>query len=143
MQIDHYVHPIFAKEGNYPQRLIDMIEENSAKEGRNTSRLRPFTPKQVEYIKGTGDFIGLNHYATEYVSRNSSLEGRFAVPSLQNDMYFITSFDPSWPFHGWVHVSKLSLKFLALIFFQHVLGSVIECKAWRTLNLVGPFFCDF
>lgn len=119
MQVDHFVHPIFAKEGNYPQRLIDIVAENSAKEGRNSSRLRPFTQKQVEYIKGTGDFIGLNHYATLYVSRNSSLKGRFAVPSLKNDMHFETSYDPSWPSHGWGHVSTLYFKlFISCLLVQ-------------------------
>lgn len=102
------MHPIFAKGGNYPQRLIDIVAENSIKEGRNSSRLRPFTKKQVEYIKGTGDFIGLNHYAAVYVSRNSTLKGRFDIPSLNNDMYFVTFYDPSWPTHGWGHVSTLS-----------------------------------
>jgi beta-glucosidase/6-phospho-beta-glucosidase/beta-galactosidase len=50
--------------GNYPQVMIDRIGERSEKEGFNKSRLPEFTSQEIEDIKGTYDFIGLNHYST-------------------------------------------------------------------------------
>ncbi|XP_044265972.1 myrosinase 1-like [Tribolium madens] len=61
-QFGWFAHPIVY--GNYPQVMIDRIEERSIKEGFKESRLPKFTDNEIEDIKGTYDFIGLNHYTT-------------------------------------------------------------------------------
>ncbi|CAK1594369.1 unnamed protein product [Parnassius mnemosyne] len=102
--IGQYMDPIFSENGNYPKRLIDRVAAASTKQGLNTSRLRPFTSEQIEYIKGTADFLGLNHYTSKLVYRNESLEGRFSVPSKHDDVYIDELRHPSWPVDtGFVH----------------------------------------
>ncbi|XP_049939127.1 myrosinase 1-like [Schistocerca serialis cubense] len=59
-----YGHPIFTSEGDYPAVVKQRVAENSQAEGYPRSRLIEFTPEEVEYIKGTADFFGLNHYTS-------------------------------------------------------------------------------
>ncbi|KAI5640130.1 glycosyl hydrolase family 1 domain-containing protein [Phthorimaea operculella] len=98
--VDHFVHPIWSETGNYPQIMIERVAEASAAQGLNSSRLRPFTEEQIAYMKGAADFAGVNHYVSTYVYRNESIAGTFQVPSMEDDAYVGTHFDPSWPFHG-------------------------------------------
>ncbi|KAJ4448534.1 hypothetical protein ANN_10552 [Periplaneta americana] len=63
-----YCHPIFSKEGDYPQELKDKIAERSRAQGFQKSRLPQFTPEEIEYIRGSADFLGLNEYTSYLVS---------------------------------------------------------------------------
>ncbi|XP_050684833.1 myrosinase 1-like [Leptidea sinapis] len=94
--LGQYAHPIFSPQGNYPQRLIDRVSRASSLQGYKQSRLRPFTPEQINYIRGTSDFFGLNSYSSYYVYRNDSLKERFAAPSFEDDMYIGTYTAPEW-----------------------------------------------
>ncbi|CAG4978975.1 unnamed protein product [Colias eurytheme] len=94
--VGQYMDPIFSATGNYPQRLIDRVAQASANQGLSESRLRPFTQEQIDYIRGTSDFLALNHYTSKFVYRNDSLNGTFEVPSHQDDAYLGTYPDPSW-----------------------------------------------
>ncbi|XP_068894407.1 myrosinase 1-like [Tenebrio molitor] len=59
-----YANPVV--NGNYPQVMIDRIDERSAGQGYETSRLPKFTDEEIEYIKGTHDFVALNFYTANY-----------------------------------------------------------------------------
>ncbi|XP_044269424.1 myrosinase 1-like [Tribolium madens] len=83
-----YGNPII--HGNYPQVMIDRIGERSKKQGFAKSRLPTFTQEEIDYIKGTYDFVALNTYSTNYtawieeadisdVSYNSDLNVRLFV----------------------------------------------------------------
>ncbi|XP_050684834.1 myrosinase 1-like isoform X1 [Leptidea sinapis] len=85
--LEQYAHPIFSPQGNYPQRLIDRVGNASSLQGYKQSRLRPFTPEQINYIRGTADFFALNSYSSYYVYRNDSVKELHAVPSFDDDMY--------------------------------------------------------
>uniref|UniRef100_A0A915B4G7 Beta-glucosidase n=1 Tax=Parascaris univalens TaxID=6257 RepID=A0A915B4G7_PARUN len=61
-QFDWLTRPIFHPDGNYPEEMIEKIAEISRKENRCVSRLPSFTQEQVEFVKGTADFLGLNYY---------------------------------------------------------------------------------
>ncbi|XP_046748534.1 myrosinase 1-like isoform X6 [Diprion similis] len=58
------VHPVFV--GDYPEIMKTRIAMISELEGYPFSRLPEFSDEWVEYIKGTADFFGLNHY-TSYI----------------------------------------------------------------------------
>lgn len=44
--------------------MIDRIGNRSEQEGFLRSRLPTLFPHEVEYIRGTADFLALNHYTT-------------------------------------------------------------------------------
>lgn len=45
-----------------------------------------FTPEEIEYIRGTSDVFGLNHYSTNLVYRNESALQSYDTPSFYDDM---------------------------------------------------------
>lgn len=103
--------PIFSEKGNYPQRMIDRVHGASLNQGLNTSRLRPFTDEEVEFMRGTADFLGLNHYTSRIVYRNESIIGKYHIPSNHDDAHYGEYSDPSWPLDtGFVYVSLFHSK---------------------------------
>ncbi|RZF43906.1 hypothetical protein LSTR_LSTR007242 [Laodelphax striatellus] len=88
-----FAHPIHSKEGDYPSVMRQRIDENSKKEGRFKSRLPRFTQEEIESIRGSSDFFGLNHYTSRYASKGQS--GK--VPSVEYDSGVMKTIDPSWP----------------------------------------------
>ncbi|XP_055701294.1 myrosinase 1 [Phlebotomus papatasi] len=105
--IGWFAHPIFSATGNYPQVMIDRIDALSKQQGFPRSRLPKFTPEEIERIKGTSDFFGVNTYTSVLVTkndRNNTVGHR--VPSFQHDMNTVESKDPVWPRGAsvWLHV---------------------------------------
>ncbi|KAJ2947758.1 hypothetical protein O0L34_g9538 [Tuta absoluta] len=90
-----YAHPVYSAEGNYPPELIKLVNEKSAKQNYSRSRLPEFTPSEVQFIKGTADFFGLNHYTTYLLSMADKEVG--AIPSHENDVGIVRVQDPKWP----------------------------------------------
>ncbi|XP_063932811.1 myrosinase 1-like isoform X1 [Zophobas morio] len=80
--------------GNYPQVMIDRIGNRSVQEGFTQSRLPQFTDEEVESIKGTYDYIGLNHYSTSLIKWREDIE--IGEPSSSKDMSVQESIDFSW-----------------------------------------------
>lgn len=66
--------------------MKERIATKSFEQGFARSRLPEFTPDEIQYVRGTSDYFGLNHYSTSYVYRNSSVEGYYASPSFFDDV---------------------------------------------------------
>nr|AGP76180.1 beta-glucosidase [Rhynchotermes bulbinasus] len=92
-QLGLYAHPIFTGHGDYPSVVIERVDNNSKVEGFTTSRLPKLTSEEVNYIKGTYDFFGINFY-TAQVGLNGVVGG---IPSRERDMGTIVLQDPNWP----------------------------------------------
>ncbi|XP_065212467.1 myrosinase 1-like isoform X1 [Planococcus citri] len=88
-----FAHPIYSKEGDYPDVVRKMVDESSKKEGRKRSRLPTFTKEEKESLIGAYDFFGVNHYSSSLCTPGSSLTSR----TFQKDMDVTFSFDPEWP----------------------------------------------
>ena len=56
--IGWFYHPIFSEQGDYPKVMREYIDKRSDSE---KSRLPKFTPEEIERIKGTADFMGVQH----------------------------------------------------------------------------------
>ncbi|XP_011310384.1 myrosinase 1 [Fopius arisanus] len=81
------MHPIFSKSGDYPEVMKKRIAENSRAEGLTQSRLPQFSPVWIEYIKGSADYLGLNHYLTHMVEPLPKIGGRWFDDSGLNKSY--------------------------------------------------------
>ncbi|CAK1544605.1 unnamed protein product [Leptosia nina] len=90
-----YAHPVYSSEGNYPPELIKLVDEKSRLQNYTRSRLPKFTPEEVEHIKGTADFFGLNHYTTYLLSMADGEVGQ--IPSHENDVGIVRVQNPKWP----------------------------------------------
>ncbi|XP_045486377.1 myrosinase 1 isoform X3 [Pieris rapae] len=95
-ELGQYAHPIFSKTGDWPSVLKDRIAAKSAAQGFSESRLPEFTPEEVELIKGSSDFFGLNHYTSALVYRNNSVKGFYPSPSYEDDIGVITYQPETW-----------------------------------------------
>ncbi|XP_037301194.1 myrosinase 1-like [Manduca sexta] len=91
-----YAHPIFFESGDYPQIVKDRIAQKSAEQGYPRSRLPEFTPEEIDYLRGTSDLFGLNHYSTHLTYRNESVIGYYKVPSYDDDLSIISYASPDW-----------------------------------------------
>nr|SGZ49394.1 beta-glucosidase [Zygaena filipendulae] len=90
-----YANPIFSEKGDYPSELIEMVDKKSLEQNYTRSRLPKFTQEEVNYIRGTADFFGLNHYTTYLLTMAGKEVGQ--VPSHENDVGIIRTQDPKWP----------------------------------------------
>ncbi|XP_014208575.1 myrosinase 1-like [Copidosoma floridanum] len=88
-----YAHPIFSKEGDYPDSIKRRIAENSKFEGLLRSRLPTFSREWVDYIKGTSDVLGFNHYNSYNVE--PILGSNKTI--YENDDGLVYTHDPKWP----------------------------------------------
>uniref|UniRef100_A0A0S7EMZ9 beta-glucosidase n=1 Tax=Chrysomela populi TaxID=154003 RepID=A0A0S7EMZ9_CHRPP len=67
-----YAHPVF--KGDWPQVMIDNVAKFSRLQGFNASRLPAFSEEEVRFVKGTYDFLALNHYTTYMVAAKEGLD---------------------------------------------------------------------
>lgn len=76
-----YANPVFI--GDWPQVMIDRVAYRSELEGYNSSRLPAFSAEEVSNIRGTYDFLALNHYTTYMVAATD--EPAIGAPSWELD----------------------------------------------------------
>ncbi|KAK7580154.1 hypothetical protein V9T40_000783 [Parthenolecanium corni] len=94
--LDWFAHPIYSKDGDYPEVMRQMIDINSKNEGRNRSRLPQFTAEEIRDIKGSFDFFALNHYSSYLCSPGYKLDRNRGF--INQDMNVKLEFAASWPY---------------------------------------------
>ncbi|XP_061711095.1 myrosinase 1-like [Cydia pomonella] len=105
MHLGTFAHPIFSKQGDYPEFVRNRVDTLSLHQGYTRSRLPYFTPEEVISLRGSSDFFGLNHYTTFLMSSSNSEES-WAVPSMDYDTGVKLDQDPKWlkPGSDWFSV---------------------------------------
>ncbi|PSN49994.1 Myrosinase 1, partial [Blattella germanica] len=93
-----HAHAIYSKEGDYPKVVKERILNRSLELGFLKSRLPKFSKEEMDYVRGSFDFFGLNHYTTYLVT--PGLEEGLIPPSLEDDIHVLRTMDPSWPSTG-------------------------------------------
>ncbi|XP_041969210.1 myrosinase 1-like [Aricia agestis] len=96
-EVGQYAYPIFSKTGDFPPSMKKRIAENSEKQGFFRSRLPEFTADEIELVRGSSDFLGINHYTTLIAYRNESVDGVYDSPSYRHDMGVIGYALSDWP----------------------------------------------
>ncbi|XP_019757500.2 myrosinase 1 [Dendroctonus ponderosae] len=99
-----FAHPIFV--GNWPQVVIDRVGNRSALEGLPQSRLPEFTREEIDYIKGTYDWFGLNYYTTALAQLAYKVDDLPGNASYDIDKGHISLVDATWKVSGttsWLH----------------------------------------
>lgn len=87
-----FAHPIFV-DGDYPATLKTQIEQKRNKcPHSEPARLPVFTTEESQRIRGTADFLGLNHYTSRLVNNSDGS----CTPGPQGVGDFQAHVDPSW-----------------------------------------------
>ncbi|CAG9566620.1 unnamed protein product [Danaus chrysippus] len=110
-----YANPIFSESGDYPSVVKERIAMKSKEQGFPRSRLPQFTPEEVDLIKGSSDFFGLNHYTTNIVYRNESVNGYYSSPSFSDDVEVISYQEDSWDSGASVWLKRVPWGFYNLL----------------------------
>ncbi|XP_068626681.1 myrosinase 1-like isoform X1 [Battus philenor] len=87
-----FAHPIFTEEGGYPAVMVENVAQQSAAEGIPKPRLEQFDDYWIQRIKGTSDFLGINHYTT-YLVTGPGVDPTAKSPSWLKDIGAVTSLD--------------------------------------------------
>ncbi|KAL0850752.1 hypothetical protein ABMA28_006694 [Loxostege sticticalis] len=89
-----FAHPIFSAQGDYPPVMRTRVDANSLRHHYSRSRLPHFTAEEITAIRGSSDFLGLNHYTT-YLARKIGSTG--TVPLYDEDVGAAFSQREDWP----------------------------------------------
>ncbi|XP_013138791.1 PREDICTED: myrosinase 1-like [Papilio polytes] len=111
MHLGIFAHPIYSSEGDYPPLVRERINNISLSQGFTRSRLPYFTNSEIELLRGSSDFFGLNHYTTYLMSDMPMLKG-WRVPSWDHDTGVLLEQNPLWPKPGadWLAVYPLGFR---------------------------------
>nr|XP_034838053.1 myrosinase 1-like [Maniola hyperantus] len=90
-----YSWPIFSETGDFPPEMRTRIAAKSEEQGFPRSRLPEFSPEEIQLVKGSSDYFGLNHYSTHLVHRNASMPV-YNVPSYSDDLGVGSYQLPEW-----------------------------------------------
>lgn len=87
------MNPIY--NGNWSEIIIERttFRDNTGKVP--VPRLLKFTETEIERIKGTSDYLGINYYLTNLISNKE--ESTDGVLSYDNDVRANVEVDPNWP----------------------------------------------
>lgn len=128
-----FAHPIFL--GDFPPVMKESVARKSQMQNFKSSRLPSLSPDQVSLIKGTADFLGLNHYTSRIIepARKTSelIPAEFADPEMdESTLAALTDFkgsynddsevhshaDPAWENTGstWLQIVPWGLKKLLI-----------------------------
>lgn len=128
-----YAEPIFSKDGGFPKELVERIAQKSKQQGFTASRLPQFTEQEKEFVRGTFDFFGLNHYTAFLISANK-YKRVYPKPSLSDDLDVGMHIPDEWlkSASSWLTVSLISI-----MLFIHC-GIITMLKLLAMLRSVSP-----
>lgn len=76
--------------------MKQFVSARSKLEGFPSSRLPQFAKEEIEYIRGTSDYLGFNHYTSKLVA-NARAQPDGRKVSFESDLGVREFVDPSWP----------------------------------------------
>ncbi|XP_045513943.1 lactase-phlorizin hydrolase-like isoform X2 [Pieris brassicae] len=141
-----YTYPVFSKNGGWPEEIEEIIATNSKNEGFSFSRLPPFTTEEINFVKGTYDFFGLNYY-TSRVVRKATMDDRLEWPFTgSQELGSFLTVDATWRNENivpWLYV-ELAIK-AGINVTGYTVWSLIDTFEWESGNTVkfGLYKVDY
>ncbi|GBP16880.1 Myrosinase 1 [Eumeta japonica] len=89
-----YTNPIFSKEGDFPAVVKSIVAKKSKEQGYTKSRLPSLTSEEIKYLRGSADFLGINHYTTVLVK--DAKQSTHEAPSCFDDANVESSYGEHW-----------------------------------------------
>jgi len=89
-ELGWFASPIYSSTGDYPSVMREIIDRKSKEQGLPESLLPYFTEEEIQEIKGSSDFFGLNHYTTQLINNAGG----------ENMGDYHGQKDESWPHSG-------------------------------------------
>ena len=138
----HFVHS-----GDYPEEIKTRVLRKTHDTGFRKSRLPTLTDEEVNFIRGTFDFLGLNSYTTRIVEhrechvneeetrkyqsgsvKNGISENTLFLASYQCDQDLHAYADPKWPTSGsvWLHPVPWGLRKLLRDVLSRTIKTVLS-----------------
>ncbi|XP_047526276.1 myrosinase 1-like [Pieris napi] len=93
--IGMYMNPIWSKYGDFPKTVKSRVLKKSKEQGYEMSRLPTLSPEEIKLLKGSADFLGVNHYTSVLVKPQKT--EKFEVPSFEDDIGVEISQSVHWP----------------------------------------------
>ncbi|KAJ2942747.1 hypothetical protein O0L34_g14936 [Tuta absoluta] len=90
-----FADPIYSESGDYPPAMRQRVDQYSNLQHFTRSRLPTFTKQEIDMIKGSADFLGLNHYTTFMAKKATTTVD--PQPSFGNDIGEINYIKTDWP----------------------------------------------
>ncbi|CAH0721272.1 unnamed protein product, partial [Brenthis ino] len=91
--LDLYLSPIWSIGGDFPADVKKRIKQKSLEEGHEKSKLPELTREEIVLLKGSSDFIGVNHYTTVLVTKSDK---SCSSPSIESYAGVELSFSKEW-----------------------------------------------
>uniref|UniRef100_A0A7E4W8J6 Beta-glucosidase n=1 Tax=Panagrellus redivivus TaxID=6233 RepID=A0A7E4W8J6_PANRE len=112
-----FLHPIFSETGDWPDSLKQRLAKLSKLEGRGKSRLPEFTLDEIEGLKGSAQFIGVNFYSAKVVSSIIGQEtNRWQYKQREYDSGTVIWPEKHWReinvTNSWIHYTPYGLRAL-------------------------------
>lgn len=102
--------------------MKDRVAMRSKLEGFKLSRLPEFTKEEITLIKGTHDYLAVNHYSTSMI--NATKEGAIGKPSFAKDISTL-----EWKRTEWAHANSgwftVSTSYLAIVI---IWNNFLDCS---------------
>lgn len=113
--------PIFNKDGNYPNEVLELFQKKTINENRSYPRLRLLTINEINELKNSSDFIGINYYGTnnkitninnnDILNRNN-IERVYNQLSLEIDSLILRNKSIEDSLSYWIDGLKYTLKYI-------------------------------
>ncbi|XP_047505680.1 myrosinase 1-like [Pieris napi] len=99
-----YTFPIFSDVGGWPPNIESIIAKNSRAENYSSSRLPALTEEEINLVKGSADFFGVNYYTSRLVGEASHHEQILVWPLFgSRELRLVFSYDSTWlPRYDWI-----------------------------------------
>ncbi|XP_045506422.1 myrosinase 1-like [Colias croceus] len=88
-----YMDPIWSEDGGFPRTVKERIAKKSKEQGFKESRLPTLSKEEIKLLKGSADFLGINHYTSFLVEPSGQ---QYDSPSIDDDMGVKISHNKEW-----------------------------------------------